>query len=412
MNHKKQINQGEFIVLAACIMLLTAVAIDIMLPAFDVLREHLGLGSKSTATAQIITFFFLGQIGQLIFGPLSDRFGRIAILRLGFMLYISGSVVTAILPDLSLILAARFVVGMGAAAMGVSITASVRDRFAGDQMARIMSLILTIFLFVPILAPVIGSAILSLTSWQVVFLTPAIVATAVFFWSLRLNESLLPEERLPLDTSSLIHSARSVVGNRVFMRYTAISTILFSAFSSYVGSSERMISEIFGRPDLFVVIFVAVGITMAMFTFFNSRIVDRFGAKRAIRSLLAAYLLVASVLLGVTVLFDGVPDIYLFFVLVALLQGINVAVNPNSSALALEPMGSRAGMAAAINGTAFFVIGSTLGSFIDRQLVTSLTPLAFGYVVAGLIAVILVFSMPQRAAIGSIASATECASGD
>jgi DHA1 family bicyclomycin/chloramphenicol resistance-like MFS transporter len=182
MNNTKQIGSVEFIALTACIMLLTAVAIDIMLPAFNDLREYFNLGQESTATAQIVTFFFLGQIGQLFFGPLSDRFGRLAILRVGFALYIGGCLAAAFSPSLTWILAARFVVGMGAAAMTVSAIAGVRDRFAGDKMARTMSFILTIILFVPMFAPILGSAILSLTSWQVVFLTPAIVAVVVFVW--------------------------------------------------------------------------------------------------------------------------------------------------------------------------------------------------------------------------------------
>lgn len=411
MENTKRIGSGEFIALTACIMLLTAMAIDIMLPAFDDLRVHFGLGSESTATAQIVTFFFLGQIGQLAYGPLSDRFGRLAILRIGFVLYIGGCIAAAILPSLNGILLARFVVGMGAAAMTVSAVAGVRDRFAGDKMARTMSLILTIFLFVPVVAPLLGSAILSVSSWQVVFLTPAVIAAAVFVWSLRLDESLLPERRLKLDLSTLIQSSRRVVGNAAFVRYTAVTTILFSAFSSYVGSSERMISEIYGRPDLFVWIFAAIGITMALFTFLNAQFVGRFGARRTVRSLLTAYVIVAGLLLGLTLALDGTPNIFIFFALVALLQGINVAVSPNGSALALESLGSTAGMAAAINGTSFFVIGSILGSFIDRFLVSSVTPLAIGYVIAGLISAGLVYTGRARET-APVAAAVQSEIGD
>jgi MFS transporter, DHA1 family, multidrug resistance protein len=270
--------------------------------------------------------------------------------------------------------------------------ASVRDRFAGDKMARTMSLILTIFLFVPIVAPLLGSAILSVSSWQVVFLTPAIIAVAVFVWSFRLNESLPPERRLKLDRSTLIRSARSIGGNPVFVRYTVITTILFSAFSSYISSSERIISEIYGHSELFVLIFSGVGITMAVFTFLNAQLVGRFGAQHTVRSLVIVYLILASILFGLTLAEQGAPNIYIFFAFVALLQGINVAIGPNSSALALEPLGSTAGMAAAVYGTSFFVVGAIIGSFIDRLLVDSVTPLAVGYLTAGLIAVVLVYS--------------------
>jgi MFS transporter, DHA1 family, multidrug resistance protein len=392
MRSTNEIKPLELIALVACIMALTALAIDIMLPAFDDVRDHLGLEQESTAIAQIVTFFFLGQVGQIIYGPLSDRYGRLPILRAGFALYIVGCVAAALLPSLGWILAARFVVGMGSAAMLVSAVASVRDRFEGDKMARTMSLVLTIFLVVPIVAPFLGAAILSVTSWQVVFLTPAIIAGAVFVWSFRLNESLPPDHRLTLDLPSLIRSARRVGGNRVFVRYTAITTILFAAFSSYIGSSERMIGEIYGRPELFVLIFAIVGITMASFTFLNAQLVRRFGARRTIRSLLTTYLILASLLLGLTFVLHGAPNVYIFFAFVALLQGINVAAEPNSSALALEPLGSAAGMAAAIYGTSFLVIGATMGSFIDRLLVDSVMPLAIGYFIVGLIAIVLVYS--------------------
>ncbi len=391
-DNKREIGSVEFIVLVAFIMLLTAVAIDIMLPAFGQLREYLGLAPDSTATAQIVTFFFMGQIGQLAFGPLADRYGRLPVMRTGFVLYIGGCIAAALSPSLSLILAARFVVGLGAAALSVGAVTSVRDRFTGDKMARTMSLIMTIFLFVPIIAPILGTFILSLTSWQVVFLTPALVGVGVFIWSFRLRESLLPEHRLNLDVATLVSSAKQVLGNRVFVRYTLIVTILFAAFSSYVSSSEHMISEIFGRPEVFTWIFGGVGITMAIFTFVNSRLIGRFGARRTVRSLLAVYLVLAVVLLVLTLAFQGKPNIFVFFSIVALLQALYVAAEPNSSALALEPLGSTAGMAAAIYGTSFFVLGSFLGSFIDRQLVNTVTPLAVGYVITALIAVVLVYA--------------------
>lgn len=392
MHRRKEIGSTEFIVLVACIMLLTALAIDIMLPAFDELRDYFGLGQDSTATAQIVTFFFLGQIGQVVFGPLSDRFGRIGIMRMGFALYVSGCIAAALSSSLNGILAARFVVGLGSAALSVCATATVRDRFEGDKMARIMSLILTIFLMVPIAAPLLGSAILSVASWQAVFIAPALFAVIVFVWSLRLNESLPPERRNTLALSSIFKSVQSIAGNRVFLRYTAITTILFSAFSSYIGSSERMISEIYGQPELFIWIFGGVGLVMAIFTFLNAQLVGRFGAWRAVRGFLLAYFILACVLLAITLVTEGKPNIFIFFALIALLQGINVGAEPNSSALALEPLGSVAGMAAAIYGTSFLVVGAVMGSFIDRMLIDSVAPLAVAYFIAGLAAVILTYS--------------------
>ena len=158
---------AEFISLSACTMMLTALGIDIMLPVFGELRKHFGLNPESTAAAQIIGFFFIGQIAQIIFGTLSDRYGRLPILRLGFPLYIIGGIVAAFAPTLGIMYAARFIAGMGASAVFMATIAGVRDRFVGDEMARTMSLILTIFLFTPVIAPFLGLAILSISSWQI-----------------------------------------------------------------------------------------------------------------------------------------------------------------------------------------------------------------------------------------------------
>lgn len=288
---------------------------------------------------------------------------------------------------------------MGAAALTVGAFAGVRDRFSGDKMARTMSFVMTIFLFVPVIAPLAGSAILSFAPWQAVFLTPALFAIVIFLWSFRLGESLPAERRVRLDAPALIASTRRVIGSGAFLRYTAIATLLFSVFSSYVGSSERIVGELYGRPDLFVWIFAATGILMALFTFFNAPLVERFGTLRALRGLMIVYVLMAGLLLILTLTQSGIPTLPVFFALVALLQSIQVAVSANSGALALEPMGAAAGMAAAINGTSFFVFGSIIGSFIDSLMVDSVLPLAAGYVIAGAAALLLAVAgvpAPQR----------------
>lgn len=382
----------EFIALSACTMMLTALGIDIMLPVFGELREHFGLGPKSTATAQIIGFFFMGQIAQIIFGTLSDRFGRLAILRIGFPLYIAGGIAAAFAPTLQLMLLSRFVAGIGASAVFMTTIAGVRDRFVGDQMARIMSLIFTIFLFTPVFAPFLGLAILSISSWQMVFLTPPLFAVIVFLWSLRLEESLPREQRISLVWTSIGQALRNVVSNRVFLRYTGITTVLFTALSSYVASSEHIVGEIYGRPDLFAWIFAGIGLGMACCTLLNSRLSSRYGARRTIRVLLVIYTIVASLLLLYTFTFGDPPGMVLFFIGVGLLMAINLAVEPNSSALALEPMGNMAGMASAVYGTSFFFIGASLGSVISLFMVKGVFPLAISFFIIGLIAIVLVFS--------------------
>jgi DHA1 family bicyclomycin/chloramphenicol resistance-like MFS transporter len=124
----------------------------------------------------------MGQVAQIIFGIFSDRFGRLSILRIGFPLYIIGGIAAAFAPNIPLMLAARFIAGVGASAVFTTSIAGVRDRFVGDEMARVMSLVFTIFLFTPVLAPFLGIAVLSISSWQMVFLTPPFLAVLVLLW--------------------------------------------------------------------------------------------------------------------------------------------------------------------------------------------------------------------------------------
>ncbi|HTF16734.1 MAG TPA: MFS transporter [Chryseolinea sp.] len=381
---------GEFIALSASTMMLTALGIDIMLPAFSELREHFGLEPNSTVTAQIISLFFMGQIAQIIFGPLSDRFGRLAILKIGFPFYIIGGIAAASAPSLELMLVARFVAGIGASAVLMTTIAGVRDRFVGDQMARIMSLVFTIFLLTPVVAPFLGLAIMSVSSWQMVFLTPPMFAVVVFLWSLRLEESLPREKRIALSWLNIGQSTRNVISNRVFLRYTGITTLLFAALSSYVASSEHIVGEIYDRPELFAWIFAGIGLVMSFSTLMNSYFSTRFGARLTIRWLLIVYTVVAAILLVFTFIVGDPPVMFLFFIAVALLMAINLAIEPNSSALALEPMGDMAGMASAIYGTSFFFIGASLGSVISQMMTMGVYPLVVSFFVIGVIALVLV----------------------
>ena len=382
---------AEFIALSACTMMLTALGIDIMLPVFGEIREHFKLSAESTATAQIISFFFMGQVAQIIFGALSDRFGRLAILRVGFPLYIIGGIAATFAPSLGFMFAARFVAGMGASAVFMTTIAGVRDRFVGDQMARILSLIFTVFLSTPVYAPFLGLAILSIASWRMVFLTPPLFAVIIFIWSLRLEESLPKEKRSSLNITGIIQSVKKVLSNKIFLRYTAITTILFTGLSSWVASSEHIVSEIYGRPQLFAWIFAGIGLCAALSTLTNSRLSYRFGARPTLKWLVIFYTIVAAILLLCTFMFSNPPQLIVFVAAVAILIGINLAVEPNSSALAMEPMGDKAGLASSIYGTSFFFVGAGIGAVISNLMKENVFPIILSFFLIGIITLLLAF---------------------
>jgi len=383
---------GEFISLSASTMMLTALGIDVMLPAFAGLRVHFGLQDNPGATAQIVSFFFLGQIAQLLFGVLSDRVGRLVILRTGFPLYIAGGVVAAFAPTFEIMLIARFVAGVGASAVFMTTIAGIRDRYAGDEMARILSLVFTIFLFTPVLAPFLGMFLLKIASWQAVFLSAPVFAVIVFCWSFRLEESLSKQNRTALKWSTVKASLQAVLTNRTFLRYTAVTTLLFTGLSSWVGSSERIVGEFYQRPDLFPWVFGGIGLFMAGCALMNSRLSVCLGAQKVIRILLIVYTAVALLLLISTCWLGDPPPMVLFFIAVAALLGINLAVEPNSSALALEPMGDKAGVASSVYGTLFFAVGAAAGAVVSGQLKHGLIALIVAFLLIGLAATLLAFA--------------------
>jgi MFS transporter, DHA1 family, multidrug resistance protein len=388
--------RAEFIALSASMMILTALGIDIMLPAFGDVRRAFHLSPDSTETSLIIAAFFLGQVAQIVFGTVSDSWGRLAIMRVGFPLYIAGGLAGAMAPDLPTIYVARFVQGMGAAALFMITIACVRDRFSGDEMARTMSLVLTIFLFTPILAPFLGAALLAVSSWRIVFLVPPIFAVGVFVWSLRLEESLPSERRRPLDLRGVTQTVRHVLGNATFLRYVGVTTVVFSVFSSYLASSERIVGEIYRQPRMFAWIFAGTGALQSVSTFANSRLVRRFGARRSLRALLLIYCAVALALTLVILWRGDPPNMLIFFAGMVTLVALVPTIEPNSSALALEPLGTMAGTSAAIYGTTFFFVGSLAGTFVSRLLVSSVAPLAIGHAIAGVIALTLACTDGRR----------------
>lgn len=370
--------------------MLTALGIDIMLPVFEQVRDAFKLEPGSPATALIIVFFFLGQTAQIIFGTLSDRYGRIAVLRTGFVLYIAGGVVATYSPSLPLMFLFRFIAGVGASAVFMTTIASVRDRFVGDAMAKIMSLIFTIFLFTPVFAPFLGLAILSVSSWKMVFLTPPLFGVVVFLWSTRLEESWSKENRVAWNFRQIIKSISIVFENKTFVRYTSITTLLFSGLSTYVANSERIVSETYGEPSLFAWIFAAIGLLMSFFALMNSKFAARYGTRRAIKYLLVVYTLISLLLTLITLFTGDPPPMLAFFVCVGLLMAINLAIEPNSSALALESLGNIAGTASAVYGTCFFLVGSVIGLAISYFLSSGLMVMVASYFLIGVVSLALI----------------------
>jgi len=385
-----KLNPGTpgFIVVLSMAMAATALAIDTVLPAFPEIRADLGLEADSTAVAGLVSAFLIGLgLGLVPAGLLADRFGRRPVLWGGIVIYVAGAVAAALAPTLEVMLIARFVWGLGAAGPRVAALAMVRDAFEGERMARQMSLIMAVFLIVPTIAPAIGAGLVAIGPWQLVFWLCAAFGILVFALSMQLPATMPPDQRRSLSLREIRTSNKIVFTTPGTYGYLLAMVGLFASFISYLASSEIIIDEVFGLGSWFPVIFGAIAIVMAIAMLVNGRVVERIGLDTIIRWMMVALLVADGVLLVVAVATDGSPPFWLFIVVLAVVISCQQILVPNLNASAMRPLGSVAGTASAMLGMIPMVIGSVLGSFIDRAFDGTITPLAIGFMLSGLITV-------------------------
>jgi DHA1 family bicyclomycin/chloramphenicol resistance-like MFS transporter len=378
-----------FIIVLSMAMAVTALAIDTMLPAFPDIRAHLELADDSTAVAGLVTTFLMGSgLGLLPAGILADRFGRRPVMWGGLALYCVGAVAAAIAPSLGVMLVARFVWGLGSAGPRVAALAMIRDAYEGEQMARQMSFIMAVFLVVPTIAPTLGAGLVAIGPWQLVFWLCAVAGVAVFGLSTRLPATLPAGERQPLSTAHVWRTCREVLTTRGTIAYLVALTALFGSFFSYLASSEIIVDEVFGLDAWFPAIFGGLAVVMGITMVANGRFVERVGLDRILSRLLVAHLAVDAILVAVALATGGMPPFPLFIVVFVLLLGCQQALVPNLNAAAMRPLGHVAGTASAILGMVPMVIGSMLGSVVDRAFDGTITPLAIGFMLAGIVALV------------------------
>lgn len=385
----RTLGRKEFAAMLAATMAMTALAIDVMLPAFGDIRAEMGLAPDSSAVSGLVTAFFLGlAVAQIPAGLLADRYGRKPVLRIGLLLYAAGAIGTLLAPSLGWMLAARFVWGLAAGGPRVVTMAIVRDRYSGDQMARVMSVVMAMFILVPVIAPTIGSALLAIGTWQFVFAFCAVAATALNIWSGRPEETLQPEHRRPLRLGPVLEGARQVLHSRETVLLGLALTAILASFMSYIASIELIVDEVLGLGDVFPLIFGLLAIGMGIATFTNGRVIERVGMWAMLRGVLVAYVLVTTLNLAVSIVTDGTPPAWAFLPVIACVLASHALLVPNLNAAAMQPVGRVAGMASALLGAVSMAVGAIVGSMIDRNFDGTVGPLSRAFFISGVLAVV------------------------
>ncbi|MBC7986952.1 MAG: multidrug effflux MFS transporter [Sphingomonadaceae bacterium] len=375
----------EFVALIAAMMGLTALAIDAMLPALPDIGQSLGVANDNDRQ-WVLAIFLLGfGAAQIVYGTLSDRFGRKPVLLTGLGLYVAFSVVAALAPSFELLLAARFLQGASVAVSRVLAVSIVRDCFVGRQMARVMSLTFIVFMAAPILAPAIGQLIMFVAPWRWIFGMLAIAGMAVLAWSaLRLPETLDPRDRLPITFRGVAAAWRRTITERYSLGYTLAMTLLQGALFGFLTSVQQIFFDVFEEPLLFTPVFAVSAGAMALASWQNSRFVVRLGTRLLSHWALLGFIGFAAV--HVLVAWSGLETIWSFALLQALTMGCFGLAASNFGSMAMEEMGAIAGSAASVQGLFGTIGGTAIGIFIGQQFNGTTLPMALGFLVCGLLA--------------------------
>jgi DHA1 family bicyclomycin/chloramphenicol resistance-like MFS transporter len=381
---------AEFVALAAAMQSTQALAIDGMLPALPAIVRALGVSDPNRGQ-WIVTAYMAGLgLGQLGWGLLSDRFGRRPILLVGLALYVGAALSCGLADSFQTLLAGRCLHGVAAASLTV-VRSAVRDQYSGRRMARVMSLMFMVFLTVPILAPSLGQLVLAAASWRYIFIACGLYGTLVWVWAtVRLPETLHPEYRLSLAPRRVLAAAKLVLGDRISIFYTFAATLLFGALIAYVAMVQQVFADVFRRPSLMPVMFALCAVCMGLAAYCNSRLVERLGMRLISHSALLVFIGVAALHLVVAAL--GREGMWTFVAL----QGVTMAAFSlavsNFGAMAMEPVGSVAGIGASLQGFISTGAGALVAALIGGSYRGSIVPIPGGALGCGLIALACVLA--------------------
>ncbi|WIY51617.1 multidrug effflux MFS transporter [Devosia sp. YIM 151766] len=383
------LSRPEFIALVAALMALNALAIDVMLPALPYMGEALGIANENERQF-VVTSYMLGMgLAVLAFGPLTDRFGRRAPLLVGVGIYVVAVIAAAFAPNFGLLLALRFVQGMGAASVRVIATAVVRDRYSGREMAEVMSLTFMVFMAIPIIAPGIGQVLLLTGPWQYIFIFMGLLAAALWLWTyMRLPETLPLDQRRPLSLSGVVDNFRIVFTNRVAISYGLAGMFLFGALFGFITSAQQIYVDIYELGVYFPVAFAAMAGLMAISSFTNSRVVRRFGMRRLSHGAMLVFTIGSAI--WVLLALSGFLPLWLFFSLLAIIMFCFGWSSSNMNSLSMEPLGKVAGTAASVFGFIQTVGGALIGSLTGQLFDGTTLPTAMGYFLTGSLAIICI----------------------
>lgn len=382
--------ERNFIIFMASVTSIVAFSVDMMLPALLDIGSEYRLSDANDTQLVIVAFIFSFGLSQLLFGPLTDAYGRRTILIGSLISFAMISVAAIFSPNFEALLLARVLAGISAGAARTASQALVRDCFQSSDMARIMSLIMAVFMVAPLLAPVIGQFIIYIANWHWIFLFlgtgGAITATVGVLY---LKETQAPENVSPLSAKRVSQAFLESLTYRRSTGYTLVSVAFTGALFTYVVMVPQIFGELYGLGSDFVFAFMAAAGALTVSSVLNGKLVKTVALRKLVHLALIAFFIL-SIIFVILAYFDALPFALMLTVTMSTMFLFGF-VTTNTTAIALEPMGHIAGTASSVINTVSVSGGALIGGFIGQLYDGSVLPMAAGYLVLAIIGIIAAF---------------------
>ena len=380
-------NKFSLILILGSLAALGPFSIDMYLPGFVDIAKDLNTNESSVALS--VSAFFIGiSAGQLLYGPLLDKFGRKKPLYFGLALYIFSSFLCLLVTDVNQLIVLRFVQAIGSCATAVASIAMVRDLFTVEESPKVFASLKLVIAVSPMLAPTAGGYLISALGWQYVFVFLGLMAILILLASIfKLPESYKPDPNYSLKPKPILNSFFTVLKAPQFSTYALISSITFSGLFAYVSSSPTVFMKIYEVSKTgYGWIFALLSVAFIGSSQLNSLILRWFSSKKIV-----TWALVAQCIFSIIFLIFALNDwlnLYLTLGFIALFLSCLGFINPNAAALALAPFSKNAGSASALMGALQMGLGALASVMVSLFSEHSVIPMPLVMTLAALIAMV------------------------
>lgn len=391
------LNRNEFIVIMAVLMSITALSVDAMIPALGQMSQDLMVRDPNAIQLVVSSIFFGMAFGLMIYGPLADSVGRKKSIYLGVSIFLVGTLICIFATSLNAMLIGRAIQGFGSAACRVVTMAIIRDKYEGREMAKIMSLIMMVFIMVPALAPLLGQGILIFATWQAIFWFIFVFAVVGVTWMhFRQRETLAPENVRLFSVQSFITGLIETVKHPVSLGYTVAAGIMFGAFVSYLSTAQQIMEIQYKLGEMFPAYFGMLALAYGFSSFLNSKLLNKFTMQQVCLTFLSLQVIISACFLTYSVMIGGDLPFHLFYSYMLTTFFCLGSLFGNFSSMALQPFGHMAGLATSVISAIQTLIAVIVGGIIGQMYDGTVQPMIGGFLVCGFATLLIFLTIRNR----------------